>query len=361
MDGMGLRSAIESFEGTKVFVTGDTGFKGSWLCLWLNKLGATVAGFSLPPERQKDHFNVIGLDKIIQHTDGDIRDLGHLQATMHNFEPEIVFHLAAQPIVRRSYIDPKTTFDTNVGGSVNLLECVRHTASVKSLVYVTSDKCYQNREWVWGYRENDRLGGNDPYSASKAAAEMVFNAYLSSYFEKRKGFGGASVRAGNVIGGGDWSEDRIIPDCVSALEKGFEILIRSPDSVRPWQHVLEPLSGYLLLGVKLLSEPSKYSGAWNFGPGDRSARTVRELVEAVIKFWGDGSYRIDSESKKPHENTLLQLNCDKANAILGWRSRLQFESAVAKTVEWYKKVGEGAEPAELTSKQIAEYMETPSD
>ena len=252
MDRVVMRDLLAAFAGKRVLVTGDTGFKGSWLCMWLHRLGAEVTGFALPPKLDIDHFNLLRLDRVIRHVDGDIRDLPALQRAFEEFQPEILFHLAAQSLVRYSYDEPKLTFDTNVGGSINVLECVRATPSLRAVVYVTSDKCYRNKEWIWGYRENDELGGRDPYSASKAAAELVFSAYVDSYFAQRSALGIASVRAGNVIGGGDWAADRIVPDSIKSLQAHQPILLRNPNATRPWQHVLEPLSGYLVLASQAL-------------------------------------------------------------------------------------------------------------
>ncbi|HSM98265.1 MAG TPA: CDP-glucose 4,6-dehydratase, partial [Gallionella sp.] len=254
MDQMVSRNLAESFRGKRVLVTGHTGFKGSWLALWLHQMGAHVLGYALPPERDDDHFNLLGLVRQIDHVVGDIRDHAAVRQAFERFQPEIVFHLAAQPLVRYSYAEPKLTFDTNVAGSVNILEAVRTTQSIKALVYVTSDKCYRNNEWIWGYRENDELGGHDPYSASKAAAELVFSSYQDSFFHARAGFGAATVRAGNVIGGGDWALDRIVPDAIRALRADKPVMLRNPNSTRPWQHVLEPLSGYLMIAANLLKD-----------------------------------------------------------------------------------------------------------
>jgi CDP-glucose 4,6-dehydratase len=352
---------LSIYRGKRVLVTGDTGFKGSWLCLWLRELGAEVTGFALPPERSDDHFNLLGLDRMIRHVTGDIRDLPALFRVFQEARPEFVFHLAAQPIVRRSYDDPKLTFDTNVGGSVNVLEAVRSTPSVRSLLYVTSDKCYKNREWLWGYRENDELGGRDPYSASKAAAEIVFTSYSDSFFSKRSGFGAASVRAGNVIGGGDWAADRIVPDCIKALKEDRPVVLRNPRAIRPWQHVLDPLSGYLQTAAALYADPAAYSGAWNFGPGDDSIWTVRQLAEKIVSCWGSGELRIAEAENAPHEATLLHLSCDKARQKLGWRPRWAVDRAVAETVRWYREVVAGRPPLEISRSQIKEYREAPHD
>ena len=345
------------YKDKRVLVTGDTGFKGSWLSLWLHDLGADVVGYALPPEREEDHFNVIGLDKLIHHVDGDIRNLSSLQRICKEFQPEVLFHLAAQAIVRLSYQEPKLTFDTNVGGSVNILEVARNSPSLRSLIYVTSDKCYRNKEWVWGYRENDELGGNDLYSASKAAAEMAFSAYMDSFLNAREGFGAASVRAGNVIGGGDWAIDRIVPDCIKSLQSGQPIMVRNPNSTRPWQHVLEPLSGYLLLTAKIYNNPEKYSGAWNFGPRGESICSVQDLAERIVDFWGKGEVQVSIQHDAPHEARLLHLNCDKAQQFLGWHPRWNFDHAVEETTHWYKEVTAGKPALQISRQQIKDYME----
>jgi CDP-glucose 4,6-dehydratase len=344
-----------------VLVTGDTGFKGSWLTLWLAEAGAEVYGYALPPEREADHFNALSLSNRIVHQNGDIRDRAGLGGFFERAQPEYVFHLAAQALVRRSYRDPKYTFDTNVGGSVNLLECVRETPSVKALVYITSDKCYRNKEWIWGYRENDELGGHDPYSASKAAAEHVFSAYADSFFRSRADFGYATVRAGNVIGGGDWSEDRIVPDCVRALRDGEAIVLRKPQSTRPWQHVLEPLGGYLTLAAALAQNPTRYSGAWNFGPEGEAARSVLDLTQAIVSRWGSGKIEVQAATDDPHEASLLHLNCDKAHQVLGWYPRWSFERTVAETVAWYRAVLSGQSVSKVSGDQIKTYLRTTYD
>ncbi len=327
-------------KGKSVLVTGHTGFKGSWLALWLHELGAHVTGFALPPNTEPNHFDLIELTNLIHHIEGDIRDLQAVTQAFDRAKPEIVFHLAAQPLVRDSYDDPKTTFDTNIGGTVNVLEAIRHCPSVKAAVIVTSDKCYENREWVWGYRENDPMGGHDPYSASKGATEIVCTAYFRSYFNKNghgPHLGFATARAGNVIGGGDWAKDRIIPDCIRALSKGEPIRIRNPHATRPWQHVLDPLSGYLLLAQRLAENPERFSGSWNFGPVEGGQISVIELAEKFIKAWGGGTIETPpSENKAPHEAHLLKLCIDKAMHELHWKPTLDSESAIDWTVEWYK-------------------------
>jgi CDP-glucose 4,6-dehydratase len=328
------------FKGRSVLVTGHTGFKGSWLALWLHELGAAVTGLALPPNTAPSHIELIGLKGLIHHIEGDIRDLETVKKAFDIAKPEIVFHLAAQPIVRESYDDPKTTFDTNIGGTVNVLEAIRHCPTVKAAVVVTSDKCYENKEWVWGYRENDPMGGHDPYSASKGAMEIVCSAYLRSYFNKiGRGphLGFATARAGNVIGGGDWAKDRIIPDCVRALSKNEPIIIRNPKATRPWQHVLDPLSGYLFLVKRLLADPDHFSGSWNFGPVESGQIKVIELAEKFIKAWGGGQIEAPpSENNAPHEAHLLKLCIDKAIHELRWKPSLDSESAIDWTVDWYK-------------------------
>lgn len=339
-----------------MIVTGDTGFKGSWLALWLSMCGAEVLGYALPPKRDNDHYNLIGLKDVIRHVDGDVRDYEGMRKVFSDFDPEIVFHLAAQALVRLSYEEPKNTFDTNVGGFVNVLEVSRSLPKVRSVICVTSDKCYLNKEWTWGYRESDELGGRDPYSASKAAAEMVFFGYMQAFFKDREDVGIASVRAGNVIGGGDWSEDRIVPDSIKALQKGEPIFLRNPSSTRPWQHVLEPLSGYMLLAAKLHASPKACSGSWNFGPDRNAVNTVRDLAERIIFHWGEGGIETAAGREGPYESKLLHLNCDKAFYDLGWHPRWDFERTVAETTLWYRDVWQGKPALPKTKDQIKAYM-----
>lgn len=349
-------TGLSALHGKRVLVTGHTGFKGSWLCVALNELGADVTGYALPPEGDDSHFKLLELEKSIRHVVGDIRDYEKLQSVFDEARPEIVLHLAAQALVRRSYDEPKLTFDTNVAGSVNVLEAVRNTPSVRSFVYITSDKCYLNREWEWGYRENDELGGRDPYSASKAAAELVFSAYQDSFFKQRETLGASSVRAGNVIGGGDWALDRIVPDCIRSLGDGHPIFLRSPESTRPWQHVLEPLSGYLLLAANLHDSAKKYSGAWNFGPCSSDIRTVKDLAAKIIEQWGGGRIEIDKSEAVFHEARLLRLNCDKAHQLLGWYPQWNFERTIMETVRWYLEIRAGTPASAITRRQINEYF-----
>lgn len=351
-----------SYKGKRVLVTGHTGFKGSWLCIWLRELGAEVIGYSLEPPSIPNNFEACNLASKITHIHGDIRNLEHLQEVFKKYNPEIVFHLAAQPLVRLSYEEPKLTFDTNVGGTVNVLETARLTPSIRAFINVTSDKCYKNREWVWGYREEDPMGGHDPYSASKGCAELVFAAYQRSFFANELSIGVASVRAGNAIGGGDWGTDRIIPDCIRTLAKNESVGIRHPQATRPWQHVLEPLSGYLWLGALLLENPEKYSGAWNFGPQNEAIRMVQEVVEAFIKLWGSGSW-IDistSETNPVHEATLLKLCCDKVNTYLKWQSILSLDESLRLVADWYKifhYVNKPPSMYAICTDQIKEYHE----
>lgn len=326
-----------AFNGCTVLVTGHTGFKGSWLSLWLQELGARVIGYSLPPPTTPSNFEVAHVGENMEHVIGDIRDFARLQEVLLKHQPDVVFHLAAQPIVLHSFEFPKETFDVNVGGTVNVLEAIRHCPSVKAAVMVTSDKCYLNQEWLWGYRESDTLGGHDPYSASKGMAEQAISAYQHSFFSKANSPAVASVRAGNVIGGGDFADQRIVPDCMKALMANTPIHVRNPYSVRPWLNVLDPLSGYLWLAVKLLNEGSEYAEAWNFGPLEQEAITVQTLVEKALSLWGRGDW-IQTEKGSPskREMNLLRLNWDKAANKLGWKPTYNWIDALQQTVDWFK-------------------------
>ena len=341
----------KAYKGRKVLVIGNTGFKGSWLSLWLLLLGADVYGYALEPAYENAHFTLLNLNDSMPCTFGDIRNAEELGAFIAGLEPEYVFHLAAQAIVSTSYTDPKITFDTNVGGSVNVLEAVRATDSVKSLIYVTSDKCYKNKEWIWGYRENDELGGVDPYSASKACAELAFASYKQCFFDGKRDVGISSVRAGNVIGGGDWADNRIVPDCIRALLIDAPIEIRNPKSTRPWQHVLEPLSGYLTLGA-LQYQDCKLSDTWNFGPSGESVHTVEELVREMIHRWGSGSLSA-APNDAFYESSLLKLDCDKAFQRLGWKARWNFADTIRETADWYRAFSGGKI---ISESQIESYM-----
>ena len=347
------------YKDKRVLITGHTGFKGSWLTLWLLRLGAKVAGFSAYLPSTPCNYEVLGLKEKIADYTGDIRDLRILEKAFEQFQPDIVFHLAAQPIVRKSYDDPKLTFDTNLGGTVNILECIRTTPSVKAAVIITSDKCYQNLEWTWGYRENDRLGGDDPYSASKACAEMAFHAYCKSFFRKseERPVSLATTRAGNVIGGGDWAPDRIVPDCVRAWTSGTDVFVRNPEATRPWQHVLDPLSGYLSLGSELLVSDRLHGESFNFGPGQEVDKSVGELIEVFLSCWEKGLWRSGQSESGNNENILLKLSCDKALNLLGWHAVLSFEEAVKLAAQWYKKYYKDNENMyEYSSNQIEYYM-----
>lgn len=328
------------YNNKRVFLTGHTGFKGSWMALWLKQLGAEVYGYSLAPIYSPAHYNLLKLD--IAETLGDIRDYGNLNKAISGFKPDIVIHMAAQPLVRLSYREPLDTFETNVMGTANVLNACRLIDSVKAIVNITTDKCYDNKEWVWGYRENDPMGGHDPYSASKGCAELVTSCFRNSFFNIEK-YGKdhnillASVRAGNVIGGGDWSDDRLIPDIMKAVSKDEEVVIRSPRSTRPWQHVLDPLSGYLQIGQKLLEGGKDFAEAWNFGPADEGSITVLEVVENISKNWDKIKYRIESSGDNLHEASLLKLDCSKAYMKLKWKSAWDSSKTFEATTNWYKE------------------------
>jgi CDP-glucose 4,6-dehydratase len=343
------------YSNKKILITGDTGFKGSWLAIWLNILGAEVYGYALPPKNVYDNFMVCNLDRKINHLDGDIRDLEKLKNYFNTVKPDFAFHLAAQPLVLESYKDPHYTFETNILGTVNLFEAVRNTPSVKVALNITSDKCYQNNEWVWGYRENDPMGGNDPYSASKGCSELVTNSYLNSFFKNNSHCAIASARAGNVIGGGDWAEDRIVPDFFRSILNQEKMIVRNPDAIRPWQHVLEPLSGYLQLASKLFLEGNKYSGGWNFGPSDSLNYKVSELVDSIIKYLGKGEVALIDYLEKPYEANMLKLDISKSNSILKWKPVLNFDQLIKFTVNGYKAEMNNESLLEERIKQIDDY------
>lgn len=348
------------FKNKTVLVTGHTGFKGSWFCIWLKELGADVVGYALKPYTQMDNFAVTCLKDKIIHIVGDVRDFPSLYGVFEKYRPEIVFHLAAQSIVRESYNSPRETYDINVGGTVNVLECCRLSDSVKTIINITSDKCYENKEWIWGYRENDSMCGYDPYSSSKACSELVTTSYRNSFFNpndfKKHGKSLSSVRAGNVIGGGDWQKDRIIPDCIRALENNEVIRLRNPNAVRPWQHVLEPLGGYLLLASKMYRNLGKFCGAWNFGPDDTSVTTVKKIADLVISYWGSGSWIDVSDKNKPYEAKLLTLDITKVKSCLEWRPVWNIQKAIKATVDWYK-VYKDTNVYEVCLNQIKEFCE----
>ena len=348
---------FESFADKKVFVTGHTGFKGSWLAFWLIHLGADVTGFALEPDTDPSHFKLLNLP--MRSIIGDIRDPRALDKAIQDVQPEIVFHLAAQPLVRRSYREPVETFATNVMGTIHLFEACRKIETVRAIVNITSDKCYENKEWVWGYREIDPMGGYDPYSASKGCAELVTSSWRDSYFHPDQ-YGKthntllASARAGNVIGGGDWGEDRLIPDIMRAVEAGRPVIIRNPRATRPWQHVLEPLSGYLLLGQRLLEGDATCADAWNFGPGDEDTITVLQVVRAMQEQWDHVQYDVGLDTDQPHEAGLLRLDCSKARSRLDWKPVWSTDSNFNKTISWYKSFYEQGHI--LTSENLQEYI-----
>jgi CDP-glucose 4,6-dehydratase len=343
------------WRGKRVFLTGHTGFKGGWLAIWLESLGASVFGYALAPVTTPSLFEIAGVGESADSTLADIRDGQKLSVAMQRAAPDIVFHLAAQPLVRASYRDPVETYATNVMGTVHLLEAVRQIDSVRAVVVVTTDKCYDNREWEWGYRENDPLGGYDPYSSSKAAAELVTAAYRNSFFLPPEVASVASARAGNVIGGGDWAEDRLIPDIVRAVSGGAPVRIRNPNAIRPWQHVVEPLAGYLQLAQRLYSDGAGFAQAWNFGPEDRDARTVGWIARHVTELWGDGASWVVDEGEHPHEANFLKLDISKARQRLGWAPRLDLETALEWTTDWYRSFAQGADMRNETLEQIANY------
>ena len=345
------------YKDKKVFVTGNTGFKGSWIALWLISLGARVAGYSLNIPTSPSHHEILNLD--FETILGDIRDLKKLQNSISSFKPDIVFHMAAQSLVRKSYQNPVETFETNVIGTVNVFEACRQIDSIRAIVNITSDKCYKNQEWIWGYRENDPMGGHDPYSASKGCAELVTTSYRKSFFpleeyQKSHQILVASARAGNVIGGGDWGEDRLVPDVIRAASQNERVLIRNPKATRPWQHVLEPLSGYLFLGQQLLEGKHKYSGPWNFGPTDEDHRNVLAIVRELQKHWSSIAYQIATDEKNPHEANLLKLDCSKAYAKLKWKQVWDSSTTFAKTAQWYREYYESV--SVCSEKQLEEYI-----
>ena len=346
------------FKNKTVLITGHTGFKGSWLAIWLKELGANVIGYALEPHTVSDNFEVCNLKNEITHLIADVKNYSYLSQVFEIHQPDIVFHLAAQAIVTDSYLDPKATYDINVGGTVNVLECCRLCDSVKIIINVTSDKCYKNQEWDWGYRETDPISGYDPYSSSKGCAELITTAYINSYFNPinyrvhKKVL--TSVRAGNVIGGGDWQTDRLIPDSMKSLAKSELISLRNPEAVRPWQFVLEPLWGYLLLASKMAYAPDRYSGAWNFGPKFENSITVKQMVSRIVKTWGEGGWQEVSNKKKPVETNCLRLDTTKAKYHLGWFPVLNINETIDFTIEWYKKY-KRVEPYKLCLKQIDKF------
>ncbi len=343
---------LDIYKNKRILITGQTGFKGSWLTVWLLELGAEIIGISNEDGNKEGIFQQAKLNKKITALHADIRNLSQLKPIFTQYQPDIVFHLAAQALVLKSYDEPLATFETNILGTANILECIRNTLSVKAAVIITSDKCYKNKEWLHGYRETDELGGSDPYSASKSCAEIITQSYVASFLQGKVNI--ATTRAGNVIGGGDWSKDRIVPDIIKALQKNSPIPIRNPNAIRPWQHVLEPLYGYMLLGSRLYTNPS-YNGAWNFGPPTQSIVTVQEIVEKMSSIWGSGSWENKSSIQSPPETKILNLDSTKSQLLLNWTPKLDLTTSLQLVVDWYKQYQQ-IDAYTLCQKQIADYM-----
>jgi len=347
------------WRGKRIFLTGHTGFKGSWLSLWLASMGAKVCGYSLSPPTNPNLFEIANVESLIYRSViADINDSKQLHAEINDFQPEILMHMAAQSLVKFSYANPVETYMTNVMGTVNVLEGSRKVESIRSVLVVTSDKCYENKEWIWGYRENESMGGKDPYSNSKGCAELVCSAYRDSYFASPANLSLATARAGNVIGGGDWSLDRIVPDAIKAFMANRPLILRNPKAIRPWQHVLEPLSGYLTLVQALYQSGNQYSGGWNFGPQEADSRPVEEVVNLLIKEWGQAAKWEQDQGQHPSEAKFLKLDCSKAKEYLQWNARWNLEFAVKKTVDWYIALNNNCNMTEFSLQQIQEYSKS---
>lgn len=341
----------------KVFLTGHTGFKGSWLSLWLQSMGAVVKGYALEPPSSPSLFVEANVAQGMESEIGDIRNLEQLRKSMQSFNPDVLIHMAAQPLVRLSYREPIETYGTNVMGTVNVLESARYCSDLKAIVSVTTDKCYENREWEWGYRENEPMGGHDPYSSSKGCAELVTSAYRNSFFNTENSASVASARAGNVIGGGDWAEDRLIPDILRAFEKGESVIIRNPLSTRPWQHVLEPLSGYLVLAQHLYEEGKAYAEAWNFGPKDEDCKPVQWILDKMVTAWGEGANWELDKNDNPHEANFLKLDCSKAATKLKWQPTWHLDYTLKLIVDWHKQWQAKADMRTHCINEIIKYSE----
>jgi CDP-glucose 4,6-dehydratase len=356
---MDFKQLQAAYRNKKVLITGHTGFKGSWLLQWLHLLGAEIKGYALDPEYEEGIYNLINGDSLCDSVIANILEKKKLEEAVLSFEPDFIFHLAAQPLVRLSYEIPSETFAVNVLGTAHVLDAVKKLKKPSAVILITTDKVYENKEWVYPYRENDRLGGSDPYSASKACAELVISSYTRSFFDPNnynyhlKAI--ASTRAGNVIGGGDWAKDRIIPDIVKSLVLNKAVIVRNPSAIRPWQHVLEPLAGYLQLGIHLTRDPVKYTGAWNFGPAADDNKQVIDIVKTALEIWGDGQYEIQSENKPLHESSILKLDISKTINLLNWKPVYHSTEAVETTIEWYKKFIAKEDMKQVTIDQIKSY------
>jgi CDP-glucose 4,6-dehydratase len=357
MESLAMNSAF--WKDKKVMITGHTGFKGGWLSLWLQSLDANIIGYSLSPPSEPNLFEAADVEEGMTSITGDVRDVDHLKTVISEHQPEIIIHMAAQSLVRYSYNNPLETYTTNVIGTVNVLEAVRHSRCVRVVIIVTSDKCYKNNDWMWGYRENEPLGGHDPYSSSKGCAELVTSAYQNSYFPGKNyehhGVAVASVRAGNVIGGGDWSKDRLIPDIMKAFMEERPVSIRNPNAIRPWQHVLEPLNGYLCLSEQLWERGPEFIGAWNFGPYDKDAKPVSWIVEKMVSLWGEGAHCVEDADEHPHEAGYLKLDSSKAKTMLGWSPKLDLSTTLEWIVEWYKSYQQKTDLRSLVENEIERF------